>query len=176
MRIAILSDIHDNVWKLAAALKAAREADALICCGDLCSPFVVHQLGRAFSGPIHIVFGNNDGEKAGLRKIFPGFLLEKSAKNYATANAFGGPSRPASLVATQQGVCNIVIAMTRRDFVKPAFPLRIKRSVETHALRLSGAKNLHFASAPFPRFSAFADFSSRSSEKSAKIATPHCYC
>jgi len=26
--------------------------------------------------------------------------------------------------------------------------------VETHALRLSGTKNLHFAIAPFPRFSA----------------------
>jgi len=25
---------------------------------------------------------------------------------------------------TQQGVCNIVTAMTRRDFVKPAFSLR----------------------------------------------------
>ena len=62
MKIAILSDIHDNVWKLAAALKPAREADALICCGDLCSPVVVHQLGREFSGPIHIVFGNNDGD------------------------------------------------------------------------------------------------------------------
>jgi putative phosphoesterase len=62
MKIAVLSDIHDNVWKLAAALQAAREADALICCGDLCSPFVVSQMGREFSGPIHIVFGNNDGD------------------------------------------------------------------------------------------------------------------
>jgi putative phosphoesterase len=62
MRIAILSDIHDNVWKLAAALAAVRDADALICCGDLCSPFVIHQLGRGFAAPIHIVFGNNDGD------------------------------------------------------------------------------------------------------------------
>lgn len=62
MRIAILSDIHDNVWKLEAALNAVREADTLLCCGDLCSPFVVHQLGRGFPGPIHIVFGNNDGD------------------------------------------------------------------------------------------------------------------
>jgi len=62
MRIAILSDIHDNVWKLAAALDAVRTADALICCGDLCSPFVIHQLGRGFTRPTHIVFGNNDGD------------------------------------------------------------------------------------------------------------------
>jgi putative phosphoesterase len=62
MRIAILSDIHDNVWKLAAALDAVREADILLCCGDLCSPFVVHQMGRGFTKPIHLVFGNNDGD------------------------------------------------------------------------------------------------------------------
>jgi hypothetical protein len=62
MRIAVLSDIHDNVWKLAAALDAVGDADALICCGDLCSPFIVHQLGRGFSRPIHVVFGNNDGD------------------------------------------------------------------------------------------------------------------
>ena len=35
MRIAVLSDIHDNVWKLAAALDAVGDADGLICYGDL---------------------------------------------------------------------------------------------------------------------------------------------
>ncbi|MGO9009059.1 MAG: metallophosphoesterase family protein [Bryobacteraceae bacterium] len=62
MRLAILSDIHDNVWKLAAALDAAHGTDTMICCGDLCSPFIVHQLGRGFSAPIHVIFGNNDGD------------------------------------------------------------------------------------------------------------------
>jgi uncharacterized protein len=62
MRIAILSDIHDNVWQLDAALAAICDSDVLLCCGDLCSPFVVHQLGRGFTRPIHIVFGNNDGD------------------------------------------------------------------------------------------------------------------
>ena len=32
--------------------------------------------------------------------------------------------------------------MTRRDFVKPAFPLRKKRSVKTHALSLLGTTRL----------------------------------
>jgi putative phosphoesterase len=73
MRIAILSDIHDNVWKLAAALDAVHSADALICCGDLCSPFIVHQLGRGFARPIHIVFGNNDGDL---------FRIAKNATSY----------------------------------------------------------------------------------------------
>lgn len=62
MRIVILSDIHDNVWNLAATLHGCGDAAALICCGDLCSPFVLDQLADGFAGPIHIVFGNNDGD------------------------------------------------------------------------------------------------------------------
>lgn len=62
MRIAILSDIHDHVWNLDKALKAAAGCDRMICCGDLCSPFVIDQLARGFSGEIHIVFGNNDAD------------------------------------------------------------------------------------------------------------------
>ena len=63
MKIAILSDIHDNVWSLAAALEHAQEAEALLCCGDLCSPFIIPRLAEGFSGrPIHIVFGNNDAD------------------------------------------------------------------------------------------------------------------
>jgi putative phosphoesterase len=44
------------------ALAALRDCDAMVCCGDLCSPFIVHQLGRGFPGPIHVVFGNNDAD------------------------------------------------------------------------------------------------------------------
>jgi putative phosphoesterase len=62
MRLALLSDIHDNIWKLAAALEAVQSCDAMICCGDLCSPFIIHQFGGGFSKPIHIVFGNNDAD------------------------------------------------------------------------------------------------------------------
>lgn len=62
MQIAIVSDIHDQIWNLAAALKKIETADLLICCGDLCSPFILHQLGRGFARPIHVVFGNNDGD------------------------------------------------------------------------------------------------------------------
>ena len=36
-------------------------------------------------------------------KAFLGIPALKSGKNYATANAFGGPSRPASLVAYPTG-------------------------------------------------------------------------
>ncbi len=61
MRIAILSDIHDNLWNLTVALDGTAGSDALICCGDLCSPFVLDELAK-FTRDIHIVFGNNDAD------------------------------------------------------------------------------------------------------------------
>jgi hypothetical protein len=80
MRIAVLSDIHDNIWKLAAALAAVRDADVLLCCGDLCSPFVIHQLGQGFPVPIHIVFGNNDGDL---------YRITANARNYQNIRLHG---------------------------------------------------------------------------------------
>ena len=63
MKIAILSDIHDNVWNLSTALKQVQEADMLLCLGDLCSPFIVNMLAKGFpERPVHIIFGNNDGD------------------------------------------------------------------------------------------------------------------
>ncbi len=63
MRIAICSDIHDNIWKLEAALPGMNEANVLIFCGDFCAPFTLTQLGRGFEGPVHAVLGNNDGDQ-----------------------------------------------------------------------------------------------------------------
>jgi uncharacterized protein len=61
MKIGIVSDIHDNLWNLAAALRMMGDAGTLICCGDLCSPFVIAELAK-FSGDVHVVFGNNDAD------------------------------------------------------------------------------------------------------------------
>ncbi len=63
MRIAICSDIHDNIWALEKALPLMNEANVLIFCGDFCAPFTLTQLARGFEGPIHAVLGNNDGDQ-----------------------------------------------------------------------------------------------------------------
>jgi uncharacterized protein len=79
MKIAIFSDIHDNIWTLRSALAAVQEADAMICCGDLCSPFIVPMLAQNFAGPIHMVLGNNDGDLFRMMKNasrFPNFHIE----------------------------------------------------------------------------------------------------
>jgi putative phosphoesterase len=61
MLIAILSDIHDNLPKLRAAIEHIQRVDALLCGGDLCSPFVVDELSQ-FPRQLHVVFGNNDAD------------------------------------------------------------------------------------------------------------------
>ena len=69
MKLTILSDIHDNIWNLQKALAtpAVQETEALLCCGDLCAPFVIRLLGLHYPGrPIHIVLGNNDGDVASI--------------------------------------------------------------------------------------------------------------
>jgi len=63
MKVAMISDIHDNVWNLAAALEKLKDCKVLICCGDLCSPFIVDLMAHGFPNKIHIVFGNNDGDQ-----------------------------------------------------------------------------------------------------------------
>lgn len=63
MKIAICSDIHDQVRHLKIALNFLEtKVDALVVAGDLCSPFMIGLLGENFSKPVHIVFGNNDGD------------------------------------------------------------------------------------------------------------------
>lgn len=81
-RIALFSDSHDNIAALRKALAAARasEATTLIHCGDLSSPFMVHELGKGFNGAIHIVCGNNDAD---------GRMFQVVASQYPQAKLYG---------------------------------------------------------------------------------------
>lgn len=63
MRIAVISDIHDNIWALADVLPRLSHCDVLLCLGDLCAPFTATAIGEGFRGPVHLVWGNNDGDK-----------------------------------------------------------------------------------------------------------------
>ncbi|MHB9033247.1 MAG: YfcE family phosphodiesterase [Anaerolineae bacterium] len=63
MRIAIISDIHDNLWTLERVLNQVRGNELLLVLGDLCSPFTLAAIGAGFNGQVHSVWGNNDGDK-----------------------------------------------------------------------------------------------------------------
>lgn len=69
MKLAVCSDIHDNIWKLETALPLMSEASALIFCGDFCAPFTLAQMAGGFKGPVHVVFGNNDGDPRLLTQV-----------------------------------------------------------------------------------------------------------
>lgn len=62
MKIAVVSDIHDHIHNLRAVLDRLEAAELLLCPGDLCAPFMVDELADGFDGPVHVVFGNNDGD------------------------------------------------------------------------------------------------------------------
>ncbi|WP_422081093.1 YfcE family phosphodiesterase [Ulvibacterium sp.] len=82
MKITIVSDIHDHVDNLKKALAKPelQATEALLCCGDLCSPFIIKLLGQAYSRPVHMVLGNNDGDVAALINV---------SKDYPNINIHG---------------------------------------------------------------------------------------
>jgi len=71
MKVAVLSDAHDNIWKLGELLEDVGRsgAEVLLFCGDLCAPFTLKQIGEEFGGPVHVVQGNNDGDVFLLTRI-----------------------------------------------------------------------------------------------------------
>ncbi len=79
MRIAVLSDTHDNIWKIEAAAEHLQQAEAVLHCGDLCSPFVIKRLVQALGDrALHVVWGNNDGDPYAISRVasaFPGVTL-----------------------------------------------------------------------------------------------------
>lgn len=71
--IGILSDTHDNLNRVREAVRLFNDAgcDLVIHAGDFVAPFTVDEL-RNLKAPVRAVFGNCDGERAGLARAFQG--------------------------------------------------------------------------------------------------------
>ncbi len=76
MNVGVLSDSHDRLPCIRAALDAFARAGvgAVLHAGDVIAPFAARLLAppalpRGLS--VHCVYGNNDGERAGLAKVLP---------------------------------------------------------------------------------------------------------
>ncbi len=112
MRVAVISDIHDNLWNLAVAIEhVSAPADVLICCGDLCSPFVMDLLAQ-FPRRVEIVFGNNDADlfritrKSSERVRVHGELFETELDGKKIAvNHFDYLARPMAASGLYDIVC-----------------------------------------------------------------------
>jgi len=69
--IGIMSDSHDNLVAINKAIDIFNRADCslVIHAGDIIAPFAAQEL-RKLKCPVKAVFGNCDGEKDGLIKVF----------------------------------------------------------------------------------------------------------
>ena len=85
MKLLVMSDSHDNLWKLEAAAPHLEAVDVIVHCGDICSPFMIRRLGELSRGkPVHVVWGNNDGDT---------YLIGKVAGRFPNINLYGALAR-----------------------------------------------------------------------------------
>jgi putative phosphoesterase len=74
LKIGLIADTHDRLDKIRVAVGCFREegVECVVHCGDFVAPFALKpfkELGVRFIS----VFGNNDGEKEGLKKVIKAF-------------------------------------------------------------------------------------------------------
>ncbi|MCX6785167.1 MAG: metallophosphoesterase family protein [Candidatus Komeilibacteria bacterium] len=79
MKVAVISDIHDNEVNLTKVLTFCEQQkiEQIICCGDVASSETLTQLAK-FAGTIHLVFGNMDldyHKQATLAKRWSNIIL-----------------------------------------------------------------------------------------------------
>ena len=70
MKICILSDSHDHIPLLDAAVAEARVAgaEAVLHCGDVVAPSTLHCLEK-HGLPVHVIHGNNSGDLYTLGRL-----------------------------------------------------------------------------------------------------------
>lgn len=77
MKIGVISDTHDRLptFRRAISLFQRLKVDAIFHAGDFVAPFAAKLLApNVLTIPIYCCYGNNDGERAGLKKILPGIV------------------------------------------------------------------------------------------------------
>jgi putative phosphoesterase len=70
LKVCILSDSHDHIPLLDAAVAEAKQAGAtaVLHCGDLVAPSTLHCLDK-YGLPIHVIHGNNTGDLYALGRL-----------------------------------------------------------------------------------------------------------
>jgi putative phosphoesterase len=77
MRLGIISDTHDRLPTMRRALELFRErqVEAVLHAGDYIAPFAAKLLVdpevAPTDAPLYCIFGNNDGEREGLKNTLP---------------------------------------------------------------------------------------------------------
>ncbi len=74
MKVGVISDTHDRLptFQQAVSLFERLGVEAVFHAGDYVAPFAAKLLAPdALSIPTYCIYGNNDGERAGLKKVLP---------------------------------------------------------------------------------------------------------
>lgn len=95
MKIGVISDTHDRLptFRQAMAMFRRLNVGAVLHAGDLIAPFAAKLLtDPALIGdtPVFCIYGNNDGERAGLKQMLPQIIDGPIRVQLPTA---GGASR-----------------------------------------------------------------------------------
>jgi uncharacterized protein len=69
--IGIMSDSHDHLKAIRAAVEVFNQSkvDLVVHAGDLIAPFTSREFEK-LQAPLEAIFGNNDGERRGLRAAY----------------------------------------------------------------------------------------------------------
>ena len=79
MKIGVFSDSHDHLDNIRKVIHefVTNKVDKIIHCGDMISPFIKRAMNE-LDAHVNIeriaVYGNNDGERAGLKTMLKGIL------------------------------------------------------------------------------------------------------
>ena len=110
MRVAVVSDTHDNIRAIKRVAERITEAgvETVIHLGDIISPFAVRLLRDALRGVKVVgVLGNNDGDVLQLAKLFSeaGWelysgpkIIELGGRRILVLHGYGGVADTESLV------------------------------------------------------------------------------
>jgi uncharacterized protein len=79
--IGIMSDTHDNIDAIRKAVKIFndKDLDLIIHAGDLISPFTAKEFQK-LNPELVAVYGNNDGEREGLKSAYKDFCILEDFK------------------------------------------------------------------------------------------------
>ena len=126
MLVGILSDTHDNLPMIRRALAyfEGAGADCLIHAGDFVAPFALKEILK-YNGVVYAVFGNNDGERAGLRKLLPDLDRKPRRVRLCDRDIVIAHDEENLSDADREGANVIVVGHTHQPEVRAGQPLVI---------------------------------------------------
>lgn len=88
MKIAIISDVHDNIPNLKKVLDycASNSIEKIICCGDLASLDTMDFLNDNFKGEVLYAFGNMDNDYLRNTKLLQKYENTKVYSDFGEAD------------------------------------------------------------------------------------------